>query len=282
MKKISIVLFISILCVSAFAQMEIPRPSPNAEVKQTVGITNIAISYSSPGVKGRKGAIWGDLIAYDKVWRMGANSSTEITFSKEVKVEGNVLKAGTYSLGAFPGREEWTLVFSNQLNLGGWGEYDSTKDALRIQVKPKSSDFNERLQFTITDFDNDKGTVNMDWENLQVSFTVAVNTNEDAWSSIQGTLDNSWRNYTNAARYALQERKDYATAMQWIEQSIDLKETWFNTWVKADIYKQSGDEKNALKTAKKAMELGIEAEKKGENFFFKDMVKKAVDTWGKK
>src|SRR5689334_23112914 len=84
----------------AFAQLDLPRPSPFAAVKQTVGLTDITVDYSSPGVKGRK--IWGTLVPYDKMWRAGANSATKITFSKDVKIDGKPVPAGSYSFFVIP------------------------------------------------------------------------------------------------------------------------------------------------------------------------------------
>ena len=64
------------------ADLKLPRPSQKAQVMQTVGLTDVTINYSRPGVKGR--TIWGELVPYDKVWRTGANEATDITFSTDV------------------------------------------------------------------------------------------------------------------------------------------------------------------------------------------------------
>ena len=86
--------FFSLFLITALfvnaQQFRTPRPSPSATLTQTVGVTDITIDYSSPGVKERK--IWGDLVPYDKVWRTGANEVTSITFSDLVKINGNNLK----------------------------------------------------------------------------------------------------------------------------------------------------------------------------------------------
>ena len=80
----------------ARADLDLPRPSPFAKVAQTVGLTEITVDYSSPGVKGRK--IWGAVVPYDKLWRTGANSATKITFSKDVTFADKPVPAGTYAL----------------------------------------------------------------------------------------------------------------------------------------------------------------------------------------
>ena len=103
----------------ALAQLDLPRPSPKATVSQTVGLTDITITYCRPGVKGR--VIWGGLVPYDQVWRTGANEATTITFSDEVTIEGTKLPAGTYGLFTIPGKDEWTVIFNKGAKQ--WGAY---------------------------------------------------------------------------------------------------------------------------------------------------------------
>src|SRR5689334_825471 len=85
---------------AAAAEIELPAPSPPASLSQTVGVTKITIDYHRPGVKGRK--IWGGLVPYDKVWRLGANEATTLTFSDPVRIKSRELPAGSYALFAVP------------------------------------------------------------------------------------------------------------------------------------------------------------------------------------
>ena len=91
-------------------QLFAPRPSPGALVTQTIGLTDVTIRYSRPGVKGRK--IWGALVPYGEVWRTGANENTTITFSTAVKVENKELPTGTYDVQTIPTKKDWTLILS--------------------------------------------------------------------------------------------------------------------------------------------------------------------------
>src|SRR5688572_32034788 len=135
------------------APLRLPRPSQKASVMQTVGVTDVTITYSRPGVKGR--AIWGDppagapagsatlddararaagavIVPYGRVWRTGANEATTFTVTDDVLVNGQPLKAGTYSLHTIPGRDEWTIIFNS--DPGQWGSfaYDEKKDVLQL------------------------------------------------------------------------------------------------------------------------------------------------------
>src|SRR5690348_13483389 len=108
-------------------QLRVPRASQKQVVTQTVGFTDIAITYSRPGVKGRQ--IWGGLVPYDKVWRTGANEATTIAFTDDVTVNGQPLPKGTYSLHTIPGKDQWTIIFNKVANQWGSFTYDQAQDA---------------------------------------------------------------------------------------------------------------------------------------------------------
>jgi Protein of unknown function (DUF2911) len=145
-------------------------PAATATGKLKDGAT-VTISYSSPGVKGRK--IWGDLVPYDKVWRAGANKATILEASKEIKVEGKKLPAGKYSLYAIPGEKEWTIILNSAtgqwgINMDGSTTEDPAKDVLRVKVKPKKSkEFTERMTYVVGD-----KQVSLVWENLEVPIEI--------------------------------------------------------------------------------------------------------------
>src|SRR4051794_27555648 len=153
-------------------QLDLPRPSPNASVTQTVGITDITIKYSRPGVKGRE--IWGKLVPYDKVWRTGANENTTITFSTPVKIEGHELPAGRYGLFTIPTADRWTVIFSKDSNDLGAFNYKQEDDALRIEAGPQPAAFRERMAFGFDDVTDTSTKVILSWEKLQVTFTIEV------------------------------------------------------------------------------------------------------------
>ena len=86
----------ALACPASAQQLELPRPSPNAKASQFIGVTEVTVDYSSPGVKNRK--IWGGVVPYDKVWRAGANSPTKLTFAKDVVIDGKPVAAGVVRL----------------------------------------------------------------------------------------------------------------------------------------------------------------------------------------
>ena len=106
-KNILIVLSCLLSSTFIFAQVT-PAPSPAATISQVVGVTKISVDYSRPTLKGRE--IFGKLIPFDKVYRTGANASTKIETTGDIKVQGQTLKAGKYSIMSIPNQTNWTII----------------------------------------------------------------------------------------------------------------------------------------------------------------------------
>jgi len=147
------------------------RPSPNAAVSQTIGTTEVAVTYGRPAVKGRN--VWADLAPYGKVWRTGANECATITFSRNVLVEGKPLAAGTYGLFTIPGKDEWTWIFSKNATQWGAFSYKETDDALRVTVKPHMAHHaHERLTLSFEHLEKGAGTLALHWEKIAVPLKI--------------------------------------------------------------------------------------------------------------
>ncbi len=145
------------------------RPSPNAGISQTIGTTEVTISYGRPGVKGR--TIWGKLVPYGQVWRAGANEATKITFSGDVLIEGQKLSKGAYSFYTIPTEGTWTLIFNKVADQ--WGtNYDADQDALRVQVKPQTAGHTEWMSFGFEGLSAKAATVVLSWGKIKVPFKI--------------------------------------------------------------------------------------------------------------
>ena len=259
------------------SKLDLPRPSPHGSVTQTVGTTDITVAFSSPGVKGRK--IWGELVPYDKQWRAGANQATKVIFSRNVTFAGKPVPAGAYAFFVIPGKDAWTVVLNKKADQGGVGrDYKAEDDLLRVSVKPRPAPFRERLAYLVTDFTDDKASLDLEWEKLRLSIPIGVDTGAQAVANINAAIDNGWRMYANAARYMLENKKDYDTGMKYVDQSLALKEDWFNVWIKAQLQAAKGSYKDARATGDKAYELG----RKSDNFFLEAEIKKTLAEWKKK
>jgi DUF2911 family protein len=254
-------------------QLELPRASPNAEVSQVIGVTKISVEYSSPGVKNRK--IWGGVVPYNQVWRAGANSATKITFAKDVVIDGKPIAAGSYAFFVQPTPTHWTLILNKDANQFGAFSYKKEADVLHVDVKPQPAPMRERLAYSFSNFNDAGGSLDLEWEKVRVSLPIKVKTDEQVLASIKGLETGGWAPWAYAARYQL-DKKQYDDAMKLVDTSLQLKETWLNDFVKAQILAARGNYKAALPLAEKAKELG---DKSGEEFFLKHDVETAIKTW---
>ena len=235
---------------AAFAQqqLDLPRPSPNAWVSQMVGVTKVTITYSRPGVKGRK--IWGGLVPYGEVWRSGANENTTISFSTPVKVEGHELPAGTYGLQTIPTAGDWTVIFSKDANEWGAFSYKQADDALRIQAKPRPAEFRERLAFDFDDVTDTSAKVVLHWEKLEVPFTVEADTAKLLVSKANAADP---RVQVQAAAWCIQNNTCLDDAARWIDASLAKEETYSNLRAKALLLAKKKDTKGAVTYGEKAL-----------------------------
>ena len=270
---------------AASAQVRAPRPSQKASVMQTVGVTDMTITYSRPGVKGR--TIWGDppagaaagtatlddararaanavIVPYGHVWRTGANEATTFTVTDDVLVNGQPLKAGTYSLHTIPARDEWTIIFNG--DPGQWGSfaYDEKKDVLRVKAKPQAaSDAKEWLVFDIDPDGESAARVNIRWEKIVVPFTVEVKdvkglAVEKMRAAVASAKPDDWQTPLQAANYVFLNNltANNEEAMQWLDKSLKTKETFGNLYTKARVLGVMGKTAEAVATAEKALQIG--------------------------
>ena len=163
-KLVSLSFLIAFLFIGNNASSQDKKASPATTATGKSGNVNITINYSSPSVKGRK--IWGDLVPFGKVWRTGADEATIIETDGDLKIEGQKLPKGKYSLFTIPEEKSWTIIINKKANQWGAYSYKQEDDVLRVKVKPgKSASFNESLGFVVAD-----GKVSIRWENMEVSF----------------------------------------------------------------------------------------------------------------
>ena len=257
--------------------LDLPRESPVGKVSQQVGLTEIAVEYGSPAVKGRK--IWGAVVPYDKLWSLGAYQATKIRFSRDVTVGDKSVPAGTYALFAIPGKSSWTLVLNkNADQLGSGHDYKSELDVARVQVRPKAAPLRERLAFSFPGFTDDEAALEIAWEKLSLSVPIHLDTTQEVLTNISA-LDNTWRAYANAARYMLETKKDYDVGIRYIDQSVALKEDWYNFWIKSLLLAAKSNYKDAEVAGARAFELGLKA---NDTFFPEAEIKKALGDWSQK
>src|SRR5512140_680628 len=280
MRKITAapVVVIALSCLTSIASAqavpEVPQPSPKARIEQRVGITDLSLDYSCPGVKGRK--IWGDVVPYDKTWRAGANQPTKLTVSRDVSFGGTAVPAGSYSLFMVPGKASWTVLLNKNLT-ASQEEHDAKDDVATITVKPVALPaLRERLRYTFDDTQDDRTFLNLEWERVRIQVPITIDTRTMVIASIDKAVAEAWRPYLTGASY-LQDAGQLDRALELVNKAIAIQETWRAAWLRAQILQKKGNKAEAMASANRAQELG-----KGDKVFeenIKATLQKTIAGW---
>ena len=256
---------VALIETSVNAQVRIPQLSQAAKISQTIGLSEVSISYHRPGVKGRE--IWGGLLPYDAVWRAGANEPTLFTFSDEATIEGKKLAAGTYRFVVIPSKTgDWALIFNSEIK--NWGTvYDAKYDTLKIMVKPEAGPNEEWMSFSFTDLTPASARVVLAWEKIRLSFKVEINT----LTKLQASVGN-WQLLNGAARFALDNKMYLEEGLKWAERSIALDKNPRNLQTKAELLAQTGKVDDAITVAEEAMKLAKATDQKANTSGLEKMI----------
>lgn len=251
MKKLFLAFFTG-LSLSATAQIRLPQPSPGASVSQVIGTTDVSVKYSRPLLRGRD--VFGNVVAYGKVWRTGANGTNVITVSNDVMVGGQKLAAGSYGIFSIPTAGDWTLIFNKDLTAQEQN-YAQDKDALRITVKPVSIAKTEAFTIDFTDLSDSTANMNIYWSDKKIVAPIMVETTK----MIEAAINKASTDYGVTMR----TMADYMSGKGKLEQAAKLAnssiaggENFRNLWSKAQILGKLGNYAEALSLAQKALTLG--------------------------
>jgi hypothetical protein len=255
---------VTLVAPPARAELQLPRVSQKAIVSQTLGLTDITLVYSRPGVKQR--AIWGELVPYDKPWRTGANEATTFTVTGEIQVEGKKLPAGTYSFLTIPTKEEWTVVFSKQKELWGAFDYKPDEDALRVTVKPQSADHEEWMRLSFENLTPNSAELHLRWEKLDVPIRLGADVTgrvlADARREVPAAKSDDWRTPFRAAGYLYDNDLELDQAMTWAKKSVGIDANFNNLSLLAKLQQKEGKTGEAIATAQKAIAAGKASKEK--------------------
>ena len=179
-----------------------------------------------------------------------------MTFSTPVSIEGKPVPAGAYCIFLLPQKSGWTFILSKNTEQAGSDDYKQSEDALRVPATATTIPPRERLAFAILDFDDEKGTLAMEWDTQRVGVKFNTGTRERVLAQIRALKGDDWRPYNAAARYLLGAGIEPALAMQLVDRSIKLKEEWNNVWVKAQLLHAAGKNSEALAAAQRGPDAG--------------------------
>lgn len=278
MKRLTLLICVVLGSISMNGQISTPAPSPAAKIMQTVGLTDVTVEYSRPSMRGR--TIFGDLVPYDKLWRTGANKNSMVTFSDDITIAGQVVKAGSYAVFTKPGQTSWEVIFYSDTN--NWGtpqDWDDSKVAAKTNIEVYTMPMDvESFTMSIDQLHNDGATLGILWANVYIGVPFEVPTSEKAVKSIESVMNGpSANDYFAAASYYHEEGKDLSKAKEWIDKAVSMNDKAF--WMmrrQSLIYAQMGDTKGAIEAAKKSMAA---AEAAGNADYVK-MNKDSLKEWG--
>ncbi len=256
---ILLVLSASFLYRADAQQLKVPAPSPVQTIKQAVGLSDITIEYSRPGVKNR--VIFGDLVPYGKTWRTGANNATKLTFGEDVKIDNRPVAAGSYALYTVPGKEAWEIMLYKDLTLGGdVADYKPENELLRFKVKPAA--LSARVEtFTIgfADVTPNSTNIELTWEQTRVAFPVTIDIDERIMKNIETALAKDTRPYYQAASYYYDNNKDINKALEWVTKASEQNpKAYWIFHLKAKIHMKLNDKASAIAAAEKSKLLATE------------------------
>jgi len=274
------------------AQISTPAPSPHCELEQAVGLTDITLDYSRPGVKDRTIFAADGLVPYGEIWRTGANAATTIEFSRDVNFAGKEVPAGEYALYTIPNEGEWTVMLYSDLSLGGdVGNYDEANEVMRSTVKANDmGDWKvETFTMDLANISSEGAELELFWENTWVSVPIEVHTHDQVMSEIDKFASNPMAdvagNYLNSGWYIYNSGGDKEKALEYMSagcQHTTSPYKYFYLARKAQIQADMGDYKAAVETCKAAHKSGLEAPENARGFYdntVKDELNANMSEW---
>jgi len=256
MKRFSLAL---LFCVAAFSasygqDLKLPALSPTSKIIQEFSTSSIEISYSRPAIRGRK--IFGGLVAYNEVWRTGANAATKVKFGEDVSISGFDLKAGEYALYTVPGEAEWEIIFNK--GTGNWGAsgYDKADDVARFKVKPKTMDKKvQSFTININNITFNSCNIELAWENTRVVLPVKADNEERINNAIDKAINEPNIPYFRAAAYYYETNQSMDKAYTYVNKAVEENPKAFYMWhLKAKIAQKLGKKDEAIQAAQKSIE----------------------------
>ncbi|CAN5378770.1 DUF2911 domain-containing protein [soil metagenome] len=278
MRKLS--LTAATLCLAAqltTAQIKLPSPSPGASVMQTVGTTDLTVTYSRPSLKGRQ-PFTDNFIPIGKVWRTGANAATLFTTTTDLMVNGKTLPAGSYAIMSIPEEASYTLIFNKNKSVTEQ-TYKQEEDALRVQLTPaENSEKIETFTIGFSDVTDSTAKMNFMWANAKAAADLKVDVNANAGANVDKAVAEKPDDAAvlqAAASYNLSKGRNLEQSLSWIDKSIAKQETYRNLFVKSQILAKMGKYTDALPIAQKALTIG-QSSNDAAFSFFKDGIEKSI------
>lgn len=265
MKKILFAVIAFLCFFSAEAQVKMPAPSPTEYLRQDFGLSNIELTYSRPGLKGRN--MIGNVEPWGVVWRTGANAATKIHFHDAVEINGQKIDSGAYALYTIPQKNgEWNFILNKGVTNWGADGYKESDDVLRMKVKAgKNAKKVETLTMQFSDITPETINLNIKWEDFALQIPIVTKIRDRVKASVEEALTGEKKPYWQAANYYYEYEKNYPKALEMVNEAIaqQPKPAYYVVYFKAKVQKEMGDKKGAIATAQQSLELAKAANNEG-------------------
>jgi len=255
--------------------MNHPKASSFARIEQEVGLSKITVEYSRPAARGR--SLFGNqsngqpgLVPYGRIWRVGANESTKITFTTDVHISGLNLSKGTYALYAFPEEGDWEIVVHK--NTTHWGDgrtnYNPKEDVLRFHVEPvESQEYQENFLISFDKISHNRVNMIWKWGTTKISIPLQFDTQKIMQIQIDEKLSKSptAQTYYEIARYYQEEGIREKETLLYIDKALKMGgDTYYFYRVKSLILADVKMYSEAIDAAEISLKL---ARKEGKDEF---------------
>lgn len=253
-KPLSIAALVALSFVTN-AQIITPQPSPGATFTQNVGMTEIKVEYSRPSMKGRK--VFGGLVPFGELYRLGANSATKFTTTDSITIAGKGLAKGTYIMMAKPGQTQWEIIFNKNPAVSVFN-YKPEDDVLKVNVPTQDLPFTvESFTIMVGDITNTSASLDILWDKTIVRIPFTNDVDSKVMAQIKQKLDGPTQNdYYAMSTYYFESGKDPKKALEFVDKALAKDEPRF--WMlrhKSLVQAKMGDKKGAIESAKKSLAL---------------------------
>ncbi|HEX8355952.1 MAG TPA: DUF2911 domain-containing protein [Segetibacter sp.] len=277
MNKTLIIALAAILSLTnTQAQVNMPAPSPTQTIMQDFGMGKIELTYSRPGIKGRK--LFGagtELAPFGKPWRTGANAATKIRFTDKVTIGAKSLDSGSYVIYTIPNQAQWDVVFSKGTAYPGSEGFKESDDVARVKATASTSANNvETFTMQFADIKNESCNLQISWGNTIVNVPITTNIKDRVRTQLEAALQGDKKPYFQAAGFYYDYDKNYSKALDNINKAIEENPKAFYMYLqKARIQKDMGDKAAAKASALKTVELAKEAKNADYETFGNELIK---------
>ena len=276
MRKQFFTLLLALMAYTATAQISTPSASPSAKVETVVGLTDLHVEYSRPGMKGRTIFAADGLVPYGEIWRTGANQATKITFGDDVMVGGQEVKAGSYAVLSKPMANQWEVMFF-PYESGSWSSYVEKTPAATVMAKTSSTDSPvETFTIDVRNYQTDAADLVMMWGNTAATLPVVTNAKKDVMASIERVMAGPSMNDYYAAATFMSENGDNKQALEYIQKANMMAGDNPRFWM---LRRQGVIQENLgmKKEAKMSYEMSMKKAEEAGNMDYVRMNKKSLE-----